>query len=147
MLKWLGNRTRRARLLMQGVIRPARWAARFATMGTQPDYTAAWCDLRRRRNISWVVFLSYVPGAMAIFLTVGLPLSALTGIKPDYFGIAIGSCWMVACLVTGWRVVFFSCPRCDNRFFATWWYHNSFARKCVHCGLPKWATAEPLNSN
>jgi hypothetical protein len=21
----------------------------------------------------------------------------------------------------------------------TWWYHNSFARRCIHCGLPKWA--------
>jgi hypothetical protein len=79
-------------------------------MNTQPDYAAAWRDFRTRRIIFCAVFLSYMPGVFAIYFAVGLPLSALTGIKPDYFGLAIASCWMAAFAVTGWRVAGFSCP-------------------------------------
>ena len=119
----------------------------LARMNTQPDYAAAWRDLRRRRIIFWAVFLSYIPGVWAIFFAVGLPLSALTGIEPDHFGLAIASCWMAAFAVTGWRLGLFSCPRCHKRFFATWWYHNPFARKCLNCGLPNGANSEPPISN
>jgi hypothetical protein len=31
-------------------------------------------------------------GRLGNFFAIGLPLSALTGIKPDYFGFAIASC-------------------------------------------------------
>jgi len=79
-------------------------------MNTQPDYAAAWRDFRTRRIIFCAVFLSYMPGVFAIYFAVGLPLSALTGIKPDYFGLAIASCWMAAFAVTGWRVAGFSRP-------------------------------------
>src|SRR6266849_5578435 len=112
-------------------------------MSMQPDYAPAWRDFRRRRFIFWAVFLGYMPGVLAIVVAVCLPLSALTGIKLDYFFYAIASCWMVAFLVTGWRVGLIPCPRCHKWFFATWWYRNPFARKCVHCGLPKWANSEP----
>jgi hypothetical protein len=111
-------------------------------MGAHPDYSAAWRDYRRRRFISLALALSYLPGAMAIFLAVGLPLTALTGIHPDYFGFAIGVSWMIALVIAGIRLQTFSCPRCRKWFFATWWYRNPFARKCVHCGLPKWATSD-----
>ncbi len=116
-------------------------------MSVQSDYEAGWRDLKRRRIIFWAVFLGYIPGTMAVFLLVGLPVSALTGIKPDYFFAAIALCWMVAFVVTSLRMTLFSCPRCKKSFFASWWYHNSFARKCVHCGLPKWANSEGPNSN
>ncbi len=29
------------------------------------------------------------------------------------------------------------CPQCGEPFFSTWWYHNAFTKKCLHCGLPK----------
>jgi hypothetical protein len=119
----------------------------LARMNTQPDYAAAWRYFRRRRIIFCAVFLGYMPGVLAIYFAVGLPLSALTEIKPDYFGLAIASCWMAAFAVTVWRVAGFSYPRCHKWFFATWWYHNPLGRKCVHCGLPKWANSEPPTSN
>jgi uncharacterized membrane protein YfcA len=49
------------------------------------DFSAAWRNYRRRRFVSRAVYLSYIPGTMAIFLGVGLPLSSLTGVKADYF--------------------------------------------------------------
>ena len=93
----------------------------LARMNTQPDYAAAWRDFRTRRIIFCAVFLGYMPGVLAIYFAVGLPLSALTEIKPDYFGLAIASCWMAAFAVTVWRVAGFSYPRCHKWFFATWW--------------------------
>jgi hypothetical protein len=36
------------------------------------------------------------------------------------------------------------CPRCDRRFFysPTSLFHNAFARRCMNCGLPKFAEAD-----
>jgi hypothetical protein len=51
-----------------------------------------------------------------------------------------GCDWMDDFLCHRWNLALrFPCPRCGKWFFAKWWYHNNFARKCVHCGLPKWA--------
>jgi hypothetical protein len=79
-------------------------------MDQRSDYTAAWRNYRKRRLVSWAVFLSYVPGAMATFLGVGLPLSSLTGVKADYFFYPIGGAWMLAVLITSMRTVLFPCP-------------------------------------
>lgn len=95
----------------------------------------------------WAVFLSYIPGVFTIFLVVGLPLSALTRIKADYFGYAVATCWIAAYGVAGVRAAWFPCPRCGKPFFARWWYRNPFARQCVHCGLPKWANSEMPSSS
>jgi hypothetical protein len=83
-----------------------------------------------------------MPGVMLLFIAIGLPLATLSGIKPDYFFFPIAGSWVLAFLIVGWRLNWFRCPRCRNRFFSTWWYHNPFARKCVHCGLPKWANSD-----
>src|SRR5690242_5130627 len=111
-------------------------------MEIHSDYTAAWRDYRKRRLVSWAVLLAYIPGVLVLFFGIGLPISVLTGIKPDYFFYLIAGSWMLACVIMGLRTELFHCPRCGKRFFATWWYHNAFARKCVHCGLPKWANTD-----
>jgi hypothetical protein len=49
------------------------------------DFSAARRNYRRLRFVSRAVYLTYIPGTMAIFLGVGLPLSSLTGVKADYF--------------------------------------------------------------
>gem|GEM_PF-922354 len=47
---------------------------------------------------------------------------------------ALGLTW------TLWR-----CPQCHRRFFTNFIVTNQFSRKCMHCGLPKWA--EPTSEN
>jgi endogenous inhibitor of DNA gyrase (YacG/DUF329 family) len=111
-------------------------------MDMKADYAAAWRDFRRRRMIFCAVFLGYMPGVLALFFVVGLPLASLTEVKSDYFFYAIALCWMAALLVTSIRAAHFPCPGCGKRFFATWWSRNPFARKCLHCDLPKWATSD-----
>jgi hypothetical protein len=47
--------------------------------------------------------------------------------------------WMAFYVVAGIRFQVFKCPRCGKCFFLKWWFHNIFAGRCVHCGLPKYA--------
>jgi hypothetical protein len=111
-------------------------------MHMQADYASAWRDYRKRTIIFWIAFLGYVPGVAAIFFAIGPSLAALTGIEPNNIGMMIALCWMIAFAILAIRRSLFRCPRCGGAFFSTLWYTNSFARKCVHCGLAKWAVSD-----
>jgi hypothetical protein len=113
----------------------------------QSDYAAAWRDYRKRAIIFWVIFLSYLPGVGVIFLMIGPSLAAWTGIKLDNVGLMIALCWMIAFAIAGFRLSLFRCPRCGNSFSWGSWHTNIFARKCLHCGLPKWAESDEPISN
>ena len=54
---------------------------------------------------------------------------------------ALAFAWMAFFVIAGNVFVRFPCPRCGKAFFAKWWYQNTFARRCVHCGLPKYVEA------
>ena len=97
------------------------------------DCEGAWRNYRRRRNQFVFVFVGYVPICFAFaYLTTKLFHTTVPGLT---FGI----CWMVLFAVTGLRLQVLPCPRCGEAFFAKWFYHNIFARRCVHCGLPKYS--------
>src|SRR5689334_811763 len=95
--------------------------------------TTSWDEYRKKRNLAWFALLGYVP----ICFTVGVLSSHLFSTFIPAFVAAIG--WMVFIIITGNLAVRFPCPRCGKWFFAKWWYHNTFARRCVYCGLPKYA--------
>src|SRR5262245_16597600 len=111
-------------------------------MDEHSDYTAGWHDYRKRRLVFWAVFLGYTPGVFVLCVGIGLPIAAQLETQPDYLCYPIAGSWMLAFLIASLRVGLFPCPRCCKWFFATWWYRNPFARKCVHCGLPKWASSD-----
>jgi len=100
------------------------------------NYEAKWNEYRRRRRLFFAIFLSYVPGVWLVAIPVMYWFGSET---PVYF---IAGAWMIAFAVAGSRVSMFPCPRCGKWFFATWYFHNPLARRCVHCGLPKWATRD-----
>ena len=101
---------------------------------SQPDvtrYRDAWDDYRRRRNFFLFIFLGYVPwGALVMFATGKLRL-------PQPAMLVLIGAWFVMYPVAAIRLNLWTCPRCGNPFYQRWWYHNSFARKCVHCGLAR----------
>jgi Zn ribbon nucleic-acid-binding protein len=101
--------------------------------GKTGDYSAQWAEYRRRRNIVLLVFATYVPGVMLL----GSTISRVTGNEKGFFVVAI--CWMAAFVGTSIHMTSWECPRCGKWFHAKWWMNNSFAGKCVHCGLRKWA--------
>lgn len=101
-----------------------------------------WDDYRRRRNLAWVAFLGYVP---VVFMVAVLSMRLFSTFTPAF---VVAIAWMVFFAIAGNLALRFPCPRCGKWFFAKWWYHNSFARRCVHCGLPKYAdpTTESFNN-
>jgi hypothetical protein len=103
-------------------------------MKADPAYEAQWQDYRRRSRLGLLLFLGYVPGVALL----GLPLTLLfsSGIPI----LVVAGAWMLALSVIGNRGLAWRCPRCGEHFFRGSWYYNSFARRCVHCGLPKWST-------
>jgi len=96
-----------------------------------------WRECRRRRNILLFAFLGFVPSVAVIGL-VGVRL-----FHTDWpFSIAAIS-WMIFFVLAGIRYESFRCPRCHKWFFVKWWCYDIFARRCLHCGLPKYASPVP----
>lgn len=95
-----------------------------------------WQEYRRRRNLALFAVLGYVP----LVIVFAMASERLFHSTTPFFVVAIG--WAIFFVVAGIRCETFRCPRCGKWFFAKWWYHNAFARRCVHCGLPKYATPE-----
>src|SRR5215831_14156171 len=100
------------------------------------EYDVHWRELKRRRNLALFAFFGYVP----ITFTFGWLTHKLFQSDMPVFVFAIG--WMIFFAVAGSRCNTFRCPRCGEWFFSTWWYHNGFARRCVHCKLPLYSTKE-----
>ncbi len=93
-----------------------------------------WQEYRRRRNLTLFAFLGYMPFVFVIAMAAERLLHSLTP------GFVVAGGWMIFFAVASLRCESFKCPRCKKWFFAKWWYHNSFARRCVHCGLAKYAS-------
>jgi hypothetical protein len=107
------------------------------------SYSVEWRQYRQWSRTFWIVFLLYLP-ALALVSKV---LGPIRGRGTVIFCAA--AIWMLAFAISGYRKSNFQCPRCGEMFFRKFddrpwrmaWQHNPFARKCMHCGLPKWAPA------
>jgi hypothetical protein len=86
-----------------------------------------------RRNAVWLFFAGWLP-AMAVVMLVAARLLRAPLLFYLAAAVYVGLLLIVSVRFTSWR-----CPRCRKWFHSTWWYYNSFARKCVHCGLKKYA--------
>src|SRR5262245_24330837 len=95
--------------------------------------SSSWSYYRFWSRTSWLLLLTYLPGVITLGALFGLLFP-----RGNYIFLAFGV-WVVALWLVGLRTLAFRCPRCGQPFFRTSWYHNGFARECVHCGLPKWA--------
>lgn len=97
-------------------------------------YRKRWNDLRQRQWICMVAMLGLLP-AYTLFRRIS---EALIG--SDALGRAMGATWSVCVLAALAWLATWSCPRCERPFFSTFWLANPFARRCMHCKLPKWET-------
>jgi ribosomal protein L37E len=102
-----------------------------AVMPQESPYEEQWERFRRINRLAFWVLCTYLPGSAII----GVPLSRLA--DSDWPLALVGATWLIAVLVTDRAAIRLKCPRCGKPFFHTWWFHNGFAKKCVHCGLPK----------
>jgi len=101
------------------------------------EQSRAWEDYRRRRRLFLIAWLGYLPGAGLI----GFLLAQV--FQNDSAFVAVALCWMVFFAISAEWLRRFPCPNCGKAFFHTWLWNNPFAKKCLHCGWPKWA-AVPL---
>jgi hypothetical protein len=92
-------------------------------------YQTYWHQLRAWTYASWiVVILGYLIGCLISRFYPNAPNNYLIGI------------WIIVFVYTRLVVILFGCPRCGKHFFLPKRSNpNPFARKCEHCGLPKWA--------
>lgn len=97
------------------------------------SYEQQWLEYRKRRALFMFVFVGY--GAIVAFisyLTQNLTYShKLTNI--------LGFTWFLFMIVAIGRLQVWRCPRCGERFFMKFFWHNIFASRCLHCGLEKYA--------
>ena len=97
------------------------------------DYSRQWSTFRRWRNLGIVAVVTFIP----LLTIVGLFVRRFHW--PDSAFLVMALLDVAFVTVTWTRLALFRCPRCGKPFFTTTWYRNPFARKCVHCGLPKYA--------
>jgi hypothetical protein len=93
-----------------------------------------WEDCRKRRLLFLAAVLGFLPAAVGVALPVRL-LSESSGLAA-----AVMMLWMACFGVASIRLNCFPCPRCRKPFFHTTFVQNPLVRRCLHCGLPKWAT-------
>lgn len=103
---------------------------------------SAWDEYRRRRRAFLLTLLVLplwlVPGGTIehVLASYGYKANSLVT-----FAVAVLP--PMACVVVAYlRLMFWPCPHCGRSFHVSWWDGNVFARRCVHCGLPKWASKQ-----
>jgi hypothetical protein len=104
-----------------------------------PDYRAAWADYRRRRQWFWGEYVGGFFALMAL-LELGQWLGWASLVETGFA--ILSPVWMLVFVVVAIRLQLFKCPRCGLQFFKTFWSYNPFAKRCRHCGLPKWANTD-----
>jgi hypothetical protein len=96
-------------------------------------YEEDWREYKRIRNTFLLVFVTYVPVCFCIGV---LSVKLFGTFTPGFVAAGL---WMILFLFNGMRLNTWRCPRCEKWFSGTWWYNLGFlARRCVHCGLPKY---------
>ena len=97
------------------------------------EYEEDWREYKRIRNMFFLVFVTYVPVSFAVGVVSAKLLGTFTP------GFVVAGLWMILFLFNGIRLNTWRCPHCGEWFSGTWWYNLGFlARRCVHCGLPKY---------
>ena len=100
-----------------------------------PDFQGNWQRYKKLRNLSWITWLGYIPavGVFTVFVS--------RVFKTYVPGFVFAGMWMLMFPVVGNPPLSMALPRCGKPFSKKWWYDKGFfARKCVHCGPPKYAS-------
>jgi len=112
------------------------------------EYTQEWAELRRLRQRKRTIEFAVAVVVIAVTLT---SKYGSQGAFAKIFGGALfagEAVLLIKLLSVSGEYIDWSCPRCGKPFhaalragFIRW--RNSFARRCVHCGLPKWVDSDP----
>src|SRR5712671_6191348 len=101
---------------------------------TDPTYLAAWRDY----NVRKLAFLLAAAGAPLPLLFIG-PVTSLLSVSEEAVKYGSIGVWLLAFAVLSARYIRFRCPRCGRIFGMKFPYRDAFAKRCLHCGLPRGA--------
>ena len=99
------------------------------------EYLRSWRDLRRREVLFWLVVLSYAPG---ILLIIWIMTEIHDDVHEHMFAF-LSAAWIAAFVAAAAYRQRFRCPRCGQLFFRRLIGYDPDSRKCLSCGLPRWA--------
>lgn len=99
-------------------------------------YHDAWQEFRRISRRSLLRFFLFFFGGFGLTWA---GVGTLFPNAPGWLGPAAAVPWLVALIVSNQAPLRWPCPRCAKRYFSTTWGYNTWARRCLNCGLPKWA--------
>jgi hypothetical protein len=95
------------------------------------DEVEAFRAIKWWRQTVWLISLTFLPGA------------GLAGAINERLGLVVGLAWMAAFGLAGAIHSGSRCPRCGRFCFLTNHWHNSWARRCLHCRTKLyWSTME-----
>ncbi|WNG13492.1 hypothetical protein [Cystobacter fuscus] len=74
------------------------------------------------------------------------------GPSPNALFPIVMATWLPGCVLLGFKVFMFACPRCGESFYTKGFTRNPYTSKCMHCGLRKGAVEssggdDPRNRN
>ena len=105
------------------------------------NYQEQWRRYRKLRNVFFLIWIGYVPAVMGFTVLFSHHFRTFT---PSF---VFAILWMLMFAVVGSRLSRWPCPRCGERFSQVGWYNRGFlARKCVHCGLAKYAVDDSCDN-
>ncbi len=103
--------------------------------------------IRQRRKRLLIPPLVFIGGCIIIMVT--MEIAASNNTKSAAFT-AMATITAIICvfawigtLVSLVQMNLARCPRCDKRYFRTWWCNWPFAKRCLHCGLSIHARFDP----
>ena len=96
---------------------------------TAARYTAAWRQMRRRfwQLIAWWL------GIPVLLMVLGMMVRPQ---NDTLVHVGVGG-WGTGFFVLAYRHFFMPCPRCGKAFYLKGLYGHPYARRCLHCKLPK----------
>lgn len=102
--------------------------AEYPYLGAWLWYKRAWRSIWITGVLGWIT----IAGLAQVLPRIGAE-RVLGALFPIW-----GLVWFVGTLVSAFRIIGFSCPRCGHNYFHLG-RSPAFQLKCSHCGLPKFA--------
>jgi hypothetical protein len=91
------------------------------------EWQARWTEYRGIRRCAYLPLMVFLLGILGAIAAPVLQVeAAVLGALP-------------VLVVYGSGLTRWPCPRCGKPFHSTRWGYNAFARRCLNCGLPRWA--------
>ena len=97
-------------------------------------YEKAWRSLKVRSWLPLAVWLFYIPAMLVMTAS----LNSLSPGLGDRAGSFLFGVWVLLFFATGLYLIAFRCPNCGGWFGSSNFWNSPYARKCLHCGQPRY---------